>query len=1341
MALFVTIAIALMVSVSLPPFLEMRRLVAESRHSEQSDAAAALLARDLRLTHLEAESTLLAALRDPQLRLRLASARMLERLEGRFEEELARLGVMMPEQATVIEEISRNHVARDAFRVSLVEMSRSGRTTEALAIADDPATRAESRRLLEDPIERLSARIADHVRLSAIVSDQVHDEQARLSIVLMLCGCVFIAFIALLLTRSIVLPLGRLRRVIVSLAGGVHVGPIPYSDWPNEAGEMARTLGAIQSANLEEADRRWAKQHLADILAAVQPVDSLEDFGAVLLERLCPQIGALAAVAYVDVDSAEILTPVGRYGTGATVQSFGPNEGLVGQCARNRVPMVVNDPPADHLRLASGLLDAVPRRLLLLPLIQRRVTIGVIELAMGGGEDSRQRQLIAELPVALAPVLEVHRRNLRTERLAREMNVQAQELDVQKNELLTKSDSLQQSNTMLREILTASTEIAIVATDVSGTISIFNGGAERLLGWRSAEVVGIETPLRFHLPEEIQSIVAVSGQRRRGEPGGFRALVARAEARGYETREWTFLRKDGTRFSGSLRTTPIHSAGGESTGYLLIIEDITSRKVTEENMRSARALAEDASRLKSDFIANMSHEIRTPMNAIIGLSHLLMATEMSPRQRDYLQKVQGSSEQLLGIINDILDISKIEAGKVDVEEAEFRLEATLTGLAGVIGQRAAGKGLELVIDVAADVPDAMVGDPLRVSQVLINFANNAIKFTDAGEVVIAVSVHERTHDSLTLHFAVTDTGIGLTKEQIGRLFVPFTQADMSTTRKHGGTGLGLTISRRLAQLMGGDVGVESVPGHGSTFWFTARFGLVPGQRVAGSRAAMFSGHRVLVVDDNASARRSIASLAGRLGFRTGVAASASDAIEALKRGEDNGDPFDLALIDRQMPVMNGSELALRLAGLGLIRQPRMALLAVSGEEDVYQEAQQAGFDQVLLKPLTVASLRAGLDWLEKAGSTPLRERVIEASPQEDAGYKSIEGARVLLVEDNELNREVAVEMLRQAGIDAEQAENGRIALNMLEKDEYDLVLMDMQMPVMDGIDATRALRRMPGLELLPVVAVTANVRPEDRRRCIDAGMNDFLGKPIEPEQLFGTLRKWIRRPSPSDQGVSKVKSPQQAPAKVAADLIVKDAPAAQLPLIEGLDAQGALARLQISVEAYLRMVRGFCDKNSGAVDEIVRLQAAGDRVSAMRGAHTLKGVAGTIGARALGAAAEALERVLSDGTQDKAPDRELDAVRLELSRLIASVRAHMPVQASAVAHAGAVLSAAGLGELEQMLQDSDPEAVAWFERNATAIRGLLPGEVMIQMAAALRAFDLDGALRALRGAGVLEKST
>ncbi len=539
-----------------------------------------------------------------------------------------------------------------------------------------------------------------------------------------------------------------------------------------------------------------------------------------------------------------------------------------------------------------------------------------------------------------------------------------------------------------------------------------------------------------------------------------------------------------------------------------LVWDITDLKKIENQLETAKQIAEESTQAKSDFLANMSHEIRTPMNAIIGLSHLVLKSEMTEKQRDFIKKIQSSGQHLLGLINDILDFSKIEAGKLTVENIDFNLDQVLENVSNLISEKSHAKGLELIFDVDKNVPKNLIGDPLRIGQILINYSNNAVKFTEKGEIHIHIEVKEETDNDILLHCGVRDTGIGLTDEQMGRLFQSFSQADSSITRQFGGTGLGLAISKKLAELMGGSVGVSSEIGKGSNFWFSARIG--KSNKVWQKRplAKDLQRKRVLVVDDNANACEVLGSMLLEIGLNVEKVNSGKEALNLIKKAEKEMNPYAVVFLDWQMPEMNGIEVAEKIKEISLKEKPHLIMVTAYGREDMVSMTEKAGIEDVLVKPVNGSILFDSLARIynqETASELTLDESVNSLSE----GLKKINSAKLLLVEDNDINQEIGMELLKSEGFGVEIAENGLIALEKVQSGNFDLVLMDMQMPVMDGVTATKEIRKLEKFKKLPIIAMTANAMDMDRDRCLAAGMNDFVTKPIEPEELWRALLKWI----------------------------------------------------------------------------------------------------------------------------------------------------------------------------------------------------------------------------------------
>ncbi|MGF1734881.1 response regulator [Photobacterium satsumensis] len=681
-----------------------------------------------------------------------------------------------------------------------------------------------------------------------------------------------------------------------------------------------------------------------------------------------------------------------------------------------------------------------------------------------------------------------------------------QALFVEKNKLEEKvkvrTSELKQSEEMMRTVIVTALD-AVIMIDRKGRILEWNQNAGLTYGWAEKEIMG----------KSIFDIIDIGVEE---DLNQFYEFLETGQGFLNNNRiEMSAWHKDGTKIPIEISMTPIRK--DDSFIFNSFSRDISERKNAEQAQLRLIDEADKANRAKSDFLAVMSHEIRTPMNAIIGMSHLTLQTNLDPKQRNYIEKVHSSADNLLSIINDILDFSKIEAGKLEIEKRSFRLEDIFDNTANLIGLIAEEKGVELIFSMKLDLPRHLIGDETRLKQILINLANNAIKFTDKGEILIGVEEKSRNNDGIELHFWVKDSGIGIDEELIKRLFKSFSQADSSTTRQYGGTGLGLAISKQLVEMMDGRIWVESTVGQGATFHFVVKLGM--GGNALSRRALHIEelkGLRVLVVDDNPCASEVITSMLQSFGLVVESVGDSHEAINVIVSEESQATPFDLVLLDWKMPENDGISIVRRLQEYHQSSTPIVIMGTAYSRDEMLHQLDKCGLQiqSILTKPVTPSSLLEVVSdaFGKQVDVTPLRLKRAVTSHEV---MKKLAGMKVLLVEDNEINQELAKELLRQAEMEVVVAENGQQALDILNAiADVDCILMDCQMPVMDGYQATREIRKINQFENIPILAMTANAMVGDKDKALQAGMNDHISKPLNIELMYETMAKWIVPSSP-----------------------------------------------------------------------------------------------------------------------------------------------------------------------------------------------------------------------------------
>jgi len=996
--------------------------------------------------------------------------------------------------------------------------------------------------------------------------------------------------------------------------------------------------------------------------------------GAVFVLGADGALHRLAAHAYPD-DSA-------------LAKSFAIGTGIVGQAAQSRRP-IFSIPDQESLRVHFGFGAVPPAHVLACPLSANETVLGVMELCLFKPLTETESAWVQRVAETVANALRFA--------MEREERRQAEE--------------------RTRLILESSAE-GIFGTDTEGTITFVNPAACRMLGFSAEELIGRPSHATFYHHR-------LDGSDYPKEQCPMFAAYKSGKASRIDD-EWLW-RKDGSGLPVEYGATPIRKDGAV-LGSVVSFTDITLRKQQEKELLAAKANAEEATQMKSMFLANMSHEIRTPMNAIIGLSHLALKTPLNAKQRDYVSKVHNAGTSLLSIINDILDFSKIEAGKLDIELTDFRLDEVISAVTTLTAQKAHEKGLEFLAHVSAAIPEHLLGDPFRLGQILTNFVNNAVKFTEQGEIRLEIELLERTGDKVQLKFSVRDTGIGMTPAQSAKLFQPFTQADMSTTRKHGGTGLGLTICLRLVELMGGRVWLESDAGVGSTFFFTVWLGVGAAKGSGTMVPARLAQLRMLVVDDNPAAREILHEPLSSLASRVDAVASGKEAIAAIKL-HDATDPYDIVFMDWRMPGMDGLQASRHIkSDETLGHQPAIVLVTAFGREEVREEAELLQLDGFLVKPVTRSMI---VDTLVNVfGDAGAEVPSIDGQPE-----ARLLGVRILLAEDNDINQQIAVELLEGVGASVKVANNGRLAVEQLlrEPSAYDVVLLDLQMPEMDGYQATTQIRSEPVFANLPIIAMTAHATIEEKQRCLAAGMNDHVSKPIDPGALFETVARYykpaggrlppvviadeppIAEALPTRLPLSGENGRGEGDRSPSAPAVVASGPG--LPAIEGLDIVDGLARVADNWQLYLKLLRQFAEQQGPAIDQTTAALGLGDAALAERLAHTLRGVAGNIGAKRVQATAGSLEKLI----RDRATAAELAAATSEvaaaLEPLLVQLRSTLPKLESpstasawpAAPVADFAQARATASQLTKLLLEYDAGALEFIESNRTILGPLFPG--------------------------------
>jgi len=1353
-----------------------QRLLQEQAKAETTLPAALLALDQLRQgsDRLTADVRAFAATGDTRWRDDFEAEVARDRNRTKAVEKLKALGLTGDESRLLDNTLARS-TALIALEDQAFAAAGAKRFTEAVSLVYGEEYRTRKAEIL-DGLDEFRGKVTERLNASLSTAQQGARTARIVRQVCLIAAAALLLFTLGFFYVRVVRPLDVLKHDVDDLLAGRANARIHHQEDTSEVGDVARSLQRYRSAADEVERQRQRKALVARVSAALQTAESAAEFGQQLLSVLMPELQTGAASVYRVDAAAGVLVCMATHGleAAAVTPTIAIGEGLTGQCAMDRRLLVWADVPPGFVRVSSSTGSATPRVLTALPIQSKQGVLGVLELALFTPLNESQRLLLDEVMPMVALQLDILQRNLGTQELLDRTREQAEELEAQTSaltqsqrtlmeqqaQLLAQQEDMQvlaetgrvvnaslDMNTVLEAIITAAVRLG--GAD-SGTLYLFDEAEQvfdprfnvgmsdemvaSLRGSRirigPGSVVGSAAAKRGpHMVEDLENDATYQLRAANKKGGGFRGLLGVPILNGDDIVGGIVIRR---REPGAFDASRVSLLQTFATQSVMAIQN--ARLYAEIHQKSEEL--DNASQMKSQFLANMSHEIRTPMNAVIGLAHLALKTELTPKQRDYVSKIHTAGSSLLGIINDILDFSKIEAGKLDIESTEFNLEDVMRAVTTVTSQKAYEKGLEFLVDIPGSVPVDLIGDPLRLNQALTNIINNAVKFTEKGEIHVKVALVERVDDDALLRFTVRDTGSGMTAEQCARLFQPFTQADMSTTRKHGGTGLGLTITRTLVELMGGEVGLESVPGEGSTFFFTVRVGI--GQVTDRRTVIPEVMHRLraLVVDDNPVARDILADSLGDLVASVDSVSSGSEALAAIRHhNRDEATAYDVVFMDWRMPGLDGIQTARLLReDAALVTQPAVVMVTAFNGEEVKEAAGALDLDGFMVKPVSKSMVLDTLVNLFADSSASVGVTARTAGLDDDRDRCA--GARILLTEDNEINQQIATELLEDAGAQVTVANNGREAVELLlaNPTAFDLVFMDLQMPEMDGHQATIAIRNDARFTDLPIIAMTAHASQEERARCLAEGMNEHITKPIAPAVLFATIEKYY---TPAQAAaVRAARAADGGPAAPSESLTL----GAALPRIPELDVDDGLSRVAGNVELYTKLLRRFVTQDADIADRIGGSLASGDQATAERLAHTIRGVAGSLGAGAVQAAAEAVESALRTGSAAVALTSRVST----LERAMATLREKLgPAYTGASGSAEdtpvitAFTPATDRPVAERMLQrlaDFEVDAAEDLETHRDLFRALLGEEPFAQFETHVQGFALADAHAVLRAA-------